>query len=421
MAVWKKREHNLEWLPDKLKQLKTLGGGDLLERFQLEAVVLTMLEFEPDVPEPERQGFVRQAIIAAEQAGKYTPGYVLGEVTRREKNFLALPRRQFVLATHISLQPTALLPTFRLDGATFTFNYRLPRRFSAARSPLTPGAEQYLRDGLTDGRYQAVRVTLTARTPEEANEQAQRRLNLLCALLNFPLNDTRMLQDRLTFGLRKPVNRIRAGNMYTIHDPNGRLAREHFWYDPQAQRVESPKPLKDKDRYLRTVHDYRDALNTSRYREFLVHALVRYTAALDRADYDASFFKLWSLLEHLTVVPRADYDKLVKRVTFIFDEPEYHRGILTHLRSRRNQAVHNDDQTDTSQTLMLQAKFYVHALLRLHLFHRPRFRSPEEVAAFLDLPPDSSGLRAKVAETANRQRLLAYALRIKAPKRGQPE
>ena len=79
-----------------------------------------------------------------------------------------------------------------------------------------------------------------------------------------------------------------------------------------------------------------------RYGPDLRKQLVNYVRALDYVDYDASFNRLWAVMEHLSASV-GKHGRIAKRVSFLYDPAElrYIRLIVEHLRDVRNGLVHD--------------------------------------------------------------------------------
>jgi hypothetical protein len=97
------------------------------------------------------------------------------------------------------------------------------------------------------------------------------------------------------------VNVLQLGPLYSLHEPNGELATDRYWYD--ANYVEPLKCLNLRNklgslyRFEKSVRKY---LSKSHYREALEDAIRRYTQVLDSREWNSAFVQMWSLLEYLT-------------------------------------------------------------------------------------------------------------------------
>jgi len=193
----------------------------------------------------------------------------------------------------------------------------------------------------------------------------------------------------------KPINKILLGPVHTVHFPQGPLAEKVYWhngsFEPQA-----PENLaedwaviqKSTSRCLRWYH-------ASSYKKEITDMWVRYAFALDHADREVTFLKLWSLLELLTGTNGEKYDETIRRTLFMCHDRELHRMILEHLRDRRNAMIHLDDSSSKVEQHIYQLKRYVEELLRLHLVFGRQFPSLSAFGEFFALPQEPAILKEK--------------------------
>jgi len=95
-------------------------------------------------------------------------------------------------------------------------------------------------------------------------------------------------------------------------------------------------------------------------------------------------------LELLTKVGHDKYDETIRRASFMFENREYYRQILKHLRDWRNRIVHGSDETNEIRAHVYQLKLFVEQAIIFHL--NPRFTSLNEAWNFLDLPDRKKAL-----------------------------
>jgi hypothetical protein len=182
-----------------------------------------------------------------------------------------------------------------------------------------------------------------------------------------------------------------------------------YWYEPNYVYEESSRSITSSWKIIKT-----DAQKISRriqrcsYSSDIVRAFLRYGRALDNPDFESVFLKLWSLLEFLTC-SRDDYNLLVRRVTFLFEDAALVSQILRHLRERRTDFVHSAVETDRTRTLVFQIKPFVERMMLFHIASGLRFKDREDAASYLDLPKDPEEIRKKI----KRHRM---ALSFRSPK-----
>lgn len=226
---------------------------------------------------------------------------------------------------------------------------------------------------------------------------------------NFNLNH--LTVTRWFSGRPRPINDIRLGPIHTLHHPNGAVAQQTFWYDPFYTSGEAARIADDKwDYTVRRTAEIRQQLARIPYRSSLREVFIRYVRALDSADFEKVFLKLWNLLEVLTGTTAGEsYDKTVRRALFIWGDPEWSSAVLHHLRTYRNASVHSGYSTSEAEKYVYQLKRYVEELILFHLAARPRFKSIRDAAEYFEIPRDPAILRKKIA-------LFERALRFHRPR-----
>lgn len=197
-------------------------------------------------------------------------------------------------------------------------------------------------------------------------------------------------------GIRRPINSICLGPVHTLHLPDGRLATDTFWYEPEylgADNVSDisaqSKELSEKAAMLTDLI----GIKSPEYATDLREAFIRYARILDDANWESAFVGLWSLLEFLTGITNANYDEMVRRITYLFDDHNYVRQVLNHLREHRNAAVHSRQNPTAIELHLHRLKRYVHQALHFHLQFEPSFESLTDATRFLSLPIDTKALK----------------------------
>lgn len=235
------------------------------------------------------------------------------------------------------------------------------------------------------------------------------RLDFWRSLLNYQLNAQTAL--RRTYGETRAVNQILLGPIHTLHTPRGRLALERFWYEPfhhQSGRLADSRAKMPK--LLSSARTLKQRLRVCQYGTVLRSLFVRYTRALDVADYSLAYSGLWAVLEHLAGAV-GEYKRPIDRVVFLYDSTDgaYVRLLLEHLRDVRNGMVHESQTRSEMETYLYQLKSFVEDLFRFHLSRPNPFSSISRATAFLDLPVDASLLKERI-------RLLQRAHRFRSPR-----
>lgn len=377
-----------------------LAGGFLYTDF---AIILGgCIDFNPAVPESERQRIVQKVAHDSALPRPITAQGLLKACSLLERGYLALPEKPFRLLTEVSLWWTLDVPNTRIEGVSITFKSKLNRAY-LLRSKLANQSRMTLGHELPSS-YMRVAAQLRARSSSEAAERGLEALDLLRASWNLTLN--RGKSWRYTSGRQTPVNDIRLAPFHTIHEPSGMLATDTFWYDPGYRK---PATLfNDKTKFAKLLvfaKNLRQRLAASPYRSDLRDALIRYVRALDSADLNDSFLRLWSLLEYLTDSTNDPSKVTTRRAAFMFEDHELSLLVLSNLAGFRNRFVHTGSDSENIESLVFQLKRYVDSLLLFHLGNGFGFSSRSEAALFMDMPPDAAKLK-------QRARRLQQALRF---------
>jgi hypothetical protein len=208
-----------------------------------------------------------------------------------------------------------------------------------------------------------------------------------------------MCNPRIQIALGKPalepINVVRLGGIHTAHSGSGGTERDGLWFDPgfsprSVFRLDKPEKIQSNSRWaLRRIE-------RSPYKERVVDALLQFVRALDERDSTVSFIKLWTALETLATPGRADYDRLVKRCSFLFKEGEFHRQVLEHLKEYRNSIVHLGEASEHSRTHCFQLQLYFVNIVWFHIRNARIFQSIEEANEFLDLPPQADLIKRRI-------------------------
>ncbi|QIN83136.1 hypothetical protein GBA63_11135 [Rubrobacter tropicus] len=362
------------------------------------AVLHSCVKFAHDMTETDRSRIIYRSVLALGRVDDMTSDALIAEINRREGAFQELDERRFVLATSISIRPPNPLRNTSVSGHRITFGRYLPKRFATEHEK---ARELGRRDifgeppkwwSMFNG-YSPVRVSVRARSISAAYEQSIGALDLLRGIWNLRLNKA----ARTSMGKRKPVNVLHLGPIHSLHEPDGRLATESYWYDPGYVEPLKNLNLHNAQDELRDFEKLvRKYLSKSQYRQDIEGAITRYTRILDSREWNSAFVQLWSLLEYLTDTTNAPNDTTVKRALFFWhrDERDFHRQVLKHLMKYRNRTVHAGFAPEDIETSLYQLKRYVERVLLFHVFSAPDFASIGEVAEMMQLPlADMSILR----------------------------
>ncbi len=375
----------------------------LFEHLDLIEVLFDGLNLHDAIPEAELRTALRQALFSE----PLTRDAIERNLNRFATEYLRREPTNYVLITTVSA--VGQMPATNPDpsGCHLSFATQLPSSFFEGRLAQLEAARRSLR-AMPPMTATFVSIAATGRSDHQAAEKALIALDLQRGIWNFLLN-TRTLTNITFMGIRRPINLICLGPVHTLHLPDGRLATDAFWYEPEYLGAEKTTDISAQSRELsEKAAKLTDLVGAKRpeYATAIRMALVRYARVLDDANWESAFVGLWSLLEFLTGTVNARYDEMVRRVTYLSEDHKYARQVLDHLREHRNAVVHSRQYSSAIELHLHRLKQYVHQALYFHLQFEPSFESMTNACEFLDLPIDNEALK-------KRQNLAELALRFR--------
>jgi hypothetical protein len=379
----------------------TVGWGGKFETYS--DILAGDIGFDQRIPMRKRIEIAKQAVVDAKKAAALVPELVLRRTQELQREYLRLPTQKMILLTSVSLKCSEVPARMRLGGSSITFLKACPRNFPRPLQDTTPS------------EYTYVKVHVSAREFNDGADQAFERIDMVRAIWNLVLNSR--TEQRISAGYRgfKPVNGILLGPLHTLHGTDGAMALPgQWWYSGHPFNVEALtartglKNLKTRERMIRKQ------LQRCAFGDSLAGCILRYGRALDAFDLNSALLRLWAVLEDLTGTPKGNYDVLVKRASFLWEDYAEARLVLNYLREHRNQLAHAGSDPADIERLLYQLKVYVEGILWFLIYRAHEFASFDQFFAFLDLPPEVSDLRASI-----RQRRQAIAVRNFASQEAQ--
>ncbi len=379
-----------------------ISGGFATSDFSI--ILGGCVEFHPELPEFERKKIVTRVAHDSAIARPITAESLLKQCSKLEREYLSLPMKPFRLLTEISLSWTIDVPRTTVGKTVITFNPKTVKGFGE-RSRLFKDSQATVGFALP-AHYKRLSALVSARTPYEAAEKALNAIDLVRASWNLSLN--RGKTWRYSGGRPAPVNDIRLSPFHTVHDSTGTLATETYWYDPGYAKPASL--YSDKPRFSKLQEfaaNLRTRLVQLPYRQDIEAALLRYVRALDSADLNDAFLRLWSLLEYLTDSGHDPYKVATRRAAFMFQDQERAQLVLTHLTQHRNRFVHAGSDSDEIESLVFLLKQHVDSLLLFHLGNSFGFTTRGEAARFMDLPPCRDEIDLRISRLRSARKFVA--------------
>jgi len=400
------REQNDKYAPCKVLDAigtpaNTSGGGIqwpgfATQRFQvvLRSAVIVLDPDGDEINETDAWTIVWSAVTALlkkEGGGKpIQASKLLQEADRKAAEFFRKPENVYVMVTTLSVKD---LPALRVDvrGSIISGlrsrgkRYPYPEVVSNAYPRIAEKAAKY--------KGKCVKITTKGRTMFEAANNSMANLGLLRGLWTLFIQYGAW---SLSFGgaREKRLGVIHAGPIHTLHNPDGSLVADLFWYEAS---FESPFDLYvPSDGWAKIEKHRRWAMRRLKslpYRRDLEDLLVRYAAALDQADLDLAFIKLWSILEKLTDTVGANYEETVRRAVWVYDEPQLAAEMLGAMRTHRNRLVHSSQSADQRDQVAYMVKSFVEPHLLRLLRNDFQVSSLEEYGRLLALPSNLTELK----------------------------
>jgi hypothetical protein len=356
------------------------------------AALFSAFEFDSEVVDSGRQRIIREALSSLDPSEVITSKLLTSALARREAEYLTLPRQRYSVLTSISAKFGDHLRQIRDGDVSIRFLRERPVKFD--RKPFEK-IYGWPREADVKG-YTFVVTSVDARNTSEAFERATGELDYHRGMWNYSLTRSTASHG---LGPPEPLGDIGLGRVHTVHLPSGAAVGDSYWY----QSMFTPQPVidvrSDWERVMKESSLIRGKHRRDQYASEFRSMFVRYARALDGLDFDATFLKLWSLLELLTVTTKARYDQTIDRALFVFQEQDLNRVRLEHLRDYRNAAVHNAMSTSLVHNSLWQLKEFVDELIRFHIMWSDRFETWADAGAFLDLPREAEALKKRLATT----------------------
>ena len=408
MVSWVKG-YNPELIAQQMEKTKSVSGNSKVsfsgfEHSEHVVLLNSMICVKEEIPEVEKRRIINQATFNAGEKGVITQKSILREVGKLENEFLNKEEKKYRLVTSISVSRTCPFPKVRIDGSSIVIHPRLNKTTVENRIKLMKEARHSIISN-PPNNYADVSVSVSARTTAEAAEKALERVDYVRGIWNLWKN--RGYGMRRSSGQRNPVNTILLGPIHTLHNDNGSLATESWWYEPQYQGpVDLFRDSAKAEKMVEFMGKFRDLLNKSHYKDEIIQAVVRYVRSMDSRDWDDAYLRLWGVLELLTGTVSESYAVTVRRASYMFSDKEYAYQVLTHLRDYRNKSVHVGSDSGDIEALMYQLKRYVEVLIEFHVANKYRFTSIADAAEFMDMPNDKSLIDAKISKLQHAKEFL---------------
>lgn len=371
------------------------------------AALQSMINYPESVAWLSREIFLYKAISDAARKGTLDRDKVIAELNAILNSKLTQKEQTYYLLTSISIASPLPEKVVNIGACKIKiFEGEYPKKFISRTNLVSDLAQKNFGRGV-DHRpqgYSGVIVSLKSKSADWAASECLKAIDILRAVWCTAANSS------MEFGADEwsPINRIRLGGVHTVHNEDGTLASDTFWYEPNFVLAHPHRVLAHSVTELRKYYkNYFSKIEKSKYSNVIKDSLLRYVRALDESDQNTALIRLWGAMEELLSPNGANYDLVTRRCSFLFKERDYHRQLLEHLREYRNANIHAGEQSETVKTLCYQLQFYFLHLIKFHLSNSKIFESLVQANEFLDLPTDQNILEM-------RRKLIDKAIRFTA-------
>jgi hypothetical protein len=312
----------------------------------------------------------------------------------------ARPKHKFIVVSSITYSGEQLFS--RIDDGDVQIRWqpkpksRFMRQVQKARDSLANERRNYkVADEPTD--HTNLLAYVSAYDALDAHTLAADSIDCLRGMLNLFVNSNRGINVFGRLAPRHAVNRFRIGPYRTVHNVDGSLAAQTFWYEHRWLH-ETPSVKFDANgtvKFEKHLKTWWIKLQQNPLKNHIKQGLLRYCRALDLHDAEPALTEMWGALESLTGTQREKGDLTVDRTVQLFIDRDEARQLANHIRVRRNSTVHaartlNQDETDA---ILVHAEFLASRVLFFCLEEGKRFTDRHEFYNFLDLKLDAAKLK----------------------------
>lgn len=411
---WKKKNQNLkpEVILRKLEELKQVGNDNSVSFSAFEyqnamAALYSMIDFPKQFISLQNIGILRNAVSNAAKLSKIDKDTVLNELKQLAKNELSKKEVKFNILTSFSMGLPLPIKNIKIGGSNIKFYVNdYPKKYLSRIDTLAYVNKKKVNQisELSPVQYTKIIITTKAKNELEAANKALNDFDLLRAIFSlFANSGMEIIGDQFS-----PINKIRLGEFHTIHNSSGKnINSSRYWFEPNYKQANIFKlQAKQVSRFEKNVKWCIEQLNKCKYSDKINNALLRYVRALDEKDQNVALLQIWGSLESLTAYEENSKGNLPKRCSFLYEDSEYHKQILEHLREYRNQSVHAGVRSEEVKHYCYQLQGYFYQLILFHLHRVNEFESLPEANHFLDQP-------VKIEEIKKKQELLEKVIKFR--------
>lgn len=351
------------------------------------AVLETMLSFPRGLDSLEKQNAIQKAAGRVKARGHLDKASFLGELNQIAKEENDKPETAYTLVTSISVDASLPIRRAHLEGCVLRFSSEpLPKKYSSREGVIREASKKFR---IYHPGFLRCYISTRAKSEKAAAHKCLRALDLFRAYCNLQLN----YASQIILGpdSERPLNRVRTGETHTLHKSNGQAIQGQIWYEPNFKEPQLC-PVSKPEVFKKNFNFFVKKTAESSYSSTLIDALLRGVRALDETNHNNGLVRLWAAIECLTCPDGASYEKLVSRCAFLFDDADYQRQVLNHLREYRNSNIHAGEERQAARDYCFQAQRFFQQLIYFHFHHANYFSSLKEANEFLDLPTEKEDI-----------------------------
>jgi hypothetical protein len=150
------------------------------------AILFSMLSFSSELPKTEARRIIQQVLFQTKKP--ITAKYILAEANRLENEFLRSPFSRYILISSLSVSNTTTLPKVIINNSHISFGGHLSQVWKRARDKIIDDSAKHILYTSVPTEYLTTRVSVSARSPYEAVDNALNSLDILRGIWNLFYN-----------------------------------------------------------------------------------------------------------------------------------------------------------------------------------------------------------------------------------------
>lgn len=387
MNVKWKENKNLkpQILMDRMSEITSIlpdgrASFSAFEKHQLDAVLLTMLDFNKEYSPSTIKELFNSGIDYCAKRNEFTKSAFLVGINEAVVRRGARSENIFILVTSISTYDGFAKNRINLRNSVIkSWPKGMPTKYITRHK-----LEWRHGDSPMPEEYCPITVTVKSKDSMDAAHAAIYDLDYVRGIHSLFVNPP----SELNFGggSIRPINKIMLGGMHTLHDSKGNLAKENvYWYE-RNYRVKRPIRFSNKLTLAKNITYIDEQIKVHSDGFVIKDAIVRYVRAYDESDRNVTIQKTWAALESIVCPHENNANSIVRRCSFMFADRPYYEQVLEHLREYRNRNVHSGYEFDDLDFHCYQLQQFFRQAVLFYLKNASTFSGLQEANKFLDLP-----------------------------------